>query len=339
MVTTLACALALVTTIAQAADPLPSWNDGKAKKAIVGLRRESDEGRLAATSCRQPSASPPSTTTARSGPSSRCISNSLFALDRVKALAPQHPGVEGQGAVRLAAQGRHEGRAGRRRTGHRRDHHGHARRHDHRGVREDREGLDRHGEASRRPSGRTPRWSISRCSNCSPTCARTASRRSSSPAAASSSCARGRRRSTASRPSRSSAAAARLKFEMRDGKPVLVQAAGVDFIDDKAGKPVGIQQHIGRRPIAAFGNSDGDLQMLQWTAAGSGPRFGLYRPPHRRRTRVGLRPQVAHRPARQGPRRSRRQRLDGREHEGRLEDHFPDRARPMSHLTAYASDA
>ena len=47
------------------------------------------------------------------------------------------------------------------------------------------------------------------------------------------------------------------------------------FIDDKAGKPVGINQHIGRRPIAAFGNSDGDLQMLQWTAAGEGSRFML----------------------------------------------------------------
>ena len=64
-------------------------------------------------------------------------------------------------------------------------------------------------------------------------------------------------------------------FEMRDGVPVLVRAAEIDFIDDKAGKPVGINQHIGRRPIAAFGNSDGDLQMLQWTAAGDGARFGL----------------------------------------------------------------
>lgn len=63
------------------------------------------------------------------------------------------------------------------------------------------------------------------------------------------------------------------KFEMRDGKPVLVRLPELNFIDDKAGKPVGIQQHIGRRPILAFGNSDGDLQMLQWTAAGSGARF------------------------------------------------------------------
>jgi phosphoserine phosphatase len=67
----------------------------------------------------------------------------------------------------------------------------------------------------------------------------------------------------------------KLKFEMRDGKPVLMKLAAVDLVDDKEGKPVGIQSHIGRRPIAAFGNSDGDLQMLQWTTAGNGPRFAL----------------------------------------------------------------
>ncbi len=66
------------------------------------------------------------------------------------------------------------------------------------------------------------------------------------------------------------------KFEMRDGKPVLVRLPEINFIDDKAGKPVGINRHIGRRPIAAFGNSDGDLQMLQWTCVGDGTRFCLY---------------------------------------------------------------
>src|SRR5271165_5445308 len=66
------------------------------------------------------------------------------------------------------------------------------------------------------------------------------------------------------------------KFEMRDGKPVLVRLPELNFNDDKDGKPVGINQHIGRRPIAAFGNSDGDLQMLQYTGAGSGARFCLY---------------------------------------------------------------
>lgn len=65
------------------------------------------------------------------------------------------------------------------------------------------------------------------------------------------------------------------KFEMRDGTPIIVRLPEMNFIDDKAGKPIGINQHIGRRPIAAFGNSDGDLQMLQWTAAGAGRRFCL----------------------------------------------------------------
>jgi len=66
------------------------------------------------------------------------------------------------------------------------------------------------------------------------------------------------------------------KFELRDGKPVLVRLPELDFVDDKQGKPVGIQARIGRRPVAAFGNSDGDLQMLQWTAAGEGARFCAY---------------------------------------------------------------
>ena len=65
------------------------------------------------------------------------------------------------------------------------------------------------------------------------------------------------------------------EFKLRDGNPVLVRLPEINFIDDKGGKPVGINQHIGRRPIAAFGNSDGDLQMLQWTTAGSGARFAL----------------------------------------------------------------
>src|ERR1700710_2750439 len=68
----------------------------------------------------------------------------------------------------------------------------------------------------------------------------------------------------------------KLAFEMRDSQPVLMKLPDLNFNDDKAGKPVGIQMHIGRRPIAAFGNSDGDLEMLQWTAAGPGVRFCLY---------------------------------------------------------------
>jgi phosphoserine phosphatase len=63
------------------------------------------------------------------------------------------------------------------------------------------------------------------------------------------------------------------RFEIRNGTPVIVRLPEIDFFDDKAGKPVGIHKFIGRRPIAAFGNSDGDLQMLQWTAAGNGVRL------------------------------------------------------------------
>jgi phosphoglycolate phosphatase-like HAD superfamily hydrolase len=68
---------------------------------------------------------------------------------------------------------------------------------------------------------------------------------------------------------------ARVQYEVRNGVPVLARLAEVDFIDDKSGKPVGIHQVIGRRPIAAFGNSDGDFEMLEWVTSGSGPRFGL----------------------------------------------------------------
>ncbi|MCA9091960.1 MAG: haloacid dehalogenase-like hydrolase [Planctomycetaceae bacterium] len=67
----------------------------------------------------------------------------------------------------------------------------------------------------------------------------------------------------------------RLKYENQNGKPVMVRLPEIDFIDDKAGKPVGIQKFIGRRPVMAFGNSDGDFEMLEWTTTGQGPRFGL----------------------------------------------------------------
>jgi len=65
------------------------------------------------------------------------------------------------------------------------------------------------------------------------------------------------------------------KYEQKNGQPAIVRLPEIDFIDDKAGKPVGINKFIGRRPLAAFGNSDGDLEMLQWTAAGPGARLML----------------------------------------------------------------
>jgi hypothetical protein len=68
---------------------------------------------------------------------------------------------------------------------------------------------------------------------------------------------------------------AKTKFEMRNGQPVLMRLPELNFIDDKSGKPIGINQHIGRRPIMAFGNSDGDREMLEYTQGGSGARFML----------------------------------------------------------------
>jgi hypothetical protein len=66
-----------------------------------------------------------------------------------------------------------------------------------------------------------------------------------------------------------------LKYELREGRPVVARLPEIDFIDDGPGKPVGIQRYIGRRPILAFGNSDGDYEMLRWTTAGTGRRLGL----------------------------------------------------------------
>ena len=67
----------------------------------------------------------------------------------------------------------------------------------------------------------------------------------------------------------------RTKYELRDGKPAIVRLPEIEFIDDKAGKPIGIQKFIGRRPILAFGNSDGDFEMLEFTTSSPGPRLGL----------------------------------------------------------------
>jgi phosphoglycolate phosphatase-like HAD superfamily hydrolase len=67
----------------------------------------------------------------------------------------------------------------------------------------------------------------------------------------------------------------KLKFEMRGGQPVLSKLPEIELVNDNVEKPAAIQKFIGRRPTAAFGNSDGDLEMLQWTAAGTGARLAL----------------------------------------------------------------
>jgi hypothetical protein len=67
----------------------------------------------------------------------------------------------------------------------------------------------------------------------------------------------------------------KVQYELRNSVPVLLRLPEVDLLDDKAGKPVGIHQVIGRRPTIAFGNSDGDFEMLEWTTSGKGPRLGV----------------------------------------------------------------
>lgn len=76
-------------------------------------------------------------------------------------------------------------------------------------------------------------------------------------------------------PERTIGSSIKAKYEVRDGKPMIVKLPELNFIDDKEGKPVGIHQHIGRRPIFAAGNSDGDFAMLEWTTAGDGARMGI----------------------------------------------------------------
>ena len=196
----------------------------------------------------------------------------LFALDRVKALAPQHPEWKTKepfasllkGDVKAAlAGGEHAMLEIVMAT--------------HAGMTtEEFEQIVKDWIATaKHPKFKRPytEWFISRCSNCSPTCARTASRPSSSPAAASSSCARGRRRSMASRPNRSSAAASRRSMRCATASRCSCGCRRSISSTTRPASPSASTQHIGRRPIAAFGNSDGDQQMLEWTQAGSGARL------------------------------------------------------------------
>ena len=105
------------------------------------------------------------------------------------------------------------------------------------------------------------------------------------------------------------------KFQIRDGRPELFRVAEVNLIDDGPGKPVGINEFIGRRPIAAFGNSDGDLQMLQWTTMAGGRTSWPSCPSHRCEARICLRPRYILWPPRQGIGRRRAQSLGRGGHE------------------------
>jgi phosphoglycolate phosphatase-like HAD superfamily hydrolase len=198
----------------------------------------------------------------------------FFIFDRIKALAPATSRVEGQGTLRLRAQGRPESRARRRRERPAGNGDGHPRGHDHRGVRENPSptgspppGIPKTGKpytemvyqpmlellAYLRANGfKTFIVSGGGIDFMRPWAEKV----------------------YGIPPEQVIGSSIKAKYELRDGKPVIVKLPELNFIDDKAGKPVGIHQHIGRRPIIAAGNSDGDFEMLEWTTS----RAGALRP-------------------------------------------------------------
>jgi phosphoglycolate phosphatase-like HAD superfamily hydrolase len=270
----LVCALALTTTIARAADSLPSWNDGAAKKSIVEfVQKVTKEGGADFV--------PPAERIAVFDNDGTLWAEQpmyfqfLFALDRVKALAPQHPEWKTQEPFASLLKGDVKGAL----TGGERamlqivmaTHAGNT-------TEEFEQIVKDWITTAKHPKTKRPYTEMVY----QPMLELLAHLR-----------ANGFKTFIVSGggidfmrpwteavygipPEQVVGSSAKTKFELRDGKPVIVRLPELNFIDDNVGKPIGIHQHIGRRPIAAFGNSDGDLQMLQWTAAGSGPRFCLY---------------------------------------------------------------
>jgi hypothetical protein len=250
-------------------DPLPSWNDGPAKQAFVKFVAD-------VTATGGAGFVPPAERIATFDNDGTLWSEQpiyfqlAYGLDQVKAQAPKHPEWKTQepfksllaGDVKAALAGGHKAL-------------GEILAVSHAGMTTDEfaKSVGEWAATARHPrSGHLYTEMVYQpMLERSPICARAASRRSSS---------RGGvefmrawvERPMASRPSRSWAAAG-VKFEMRPTGPVLVKEPKIEFVDDGPGKPVGINHFIGRRPILAFGNSDGDQQMLEWTAAGSGRRF------------------------------------------------------------------
>ena len=198
-----------------------------------------------------------------------------FVLDRVKALAPQHPDWKSKQPFQAVLEGDMKALAASGEKGLGRAHGGDACRHDDGRVRTRSSPTGSRPRATPASSGPTPSSSISRCWSCSPICAPTASRPSSSPGGGIEFMRPWAERVYGIPPEQVVGSSIKTRFEMRDGRPTLFRLPEINFIDDKAGKPVGINEHIGRRPIAAFGNSDGDLEMLQWTTMTGGVRFGL----------------------------------------------------------------
>jgi hypothetical protein len=266
----------VVATIAihvQAADPLASWNDTASKKAIVNFV-EKPPGKAPRTSCRRRSASQPLTTTAPFGREQPMYFQLFFALDRVKELAPQHPEWKNKepfasllkGDVEAALAGGDKAileivmatHAGMTTT-------------EFEKIVKDWIATARHPRTKRRYTEMIYQPMLELLAYLRANDFKTF--------IVSGGGIEFMRPWTEAvygiPPEQVVGSSIKTQFEMRSDGPVLVRLPKINFIDDKEGKPVGINAHIGRRPIAAFGNSDGDLQMLQWTTAGDGARFAL----------------------------------------------------------------
>jgi hypothetical protein len=265
--------LALLSTVAHAQDPLPSWNDGKAKQTIVAfVAKVTKEG--------APDFVPPAERIAvfdNDGtlwPEQPMYFQLLFALDRVKVLAPQHPEWQDKEPFASLLKGDVKGAlAG--------------------GERALAEILmATHAGMSTEEFAKIVQDWVATAKH--PVTKRSYTEMVYQPMLEVLAYLRANgfktfivsaggiefMRPWAEKvygvpPEQVVGSSIKTRFERRDGQPVLMRLPELNFIDEKAGKPVGINEHIGRRPIAAFGNSDGDLEMLQWTTAGKGARLAL----------------------------------------------------------------
>lgn len=269
----LACVLALLTTIAQAADALPAWNEGKTKQSIVDFVK-----RVSAKGSKDFVAAPERIAVFDNDGTlwaeQPIYFQLIFALDRVKALAPQHPEWKEKEPFASLLKG------------------------DLNGALAGGEPaifqivMATHAGMTTEEFEKTVRDWIATAKH--PKTGRLYTEMVYQPMLDLLAYLRGNGFKTfivsgggvdfmrvfaekvyGIPPEQVIGSSGKLKFELREGKPVLVKLPAIDFFDDKEDKPVAIQKFIGRRPIAAFGNSDGDLQMLQWTTAGSGARFAL----------------------------------------------------------------
>ena len=265
--------LALLSTVAHAQDPLPSWNDGKAKQTIVAfVAKVTKEG--------APDFVPPAERIAvfdNDGtlwPEQPMYFQLLFALDRVKVLAPQHPEWQDKEPFASLLKGDVKGAlAG--------------------GERALAEILmATHAGMSTEEFAKIVQDWVATAKH--PVTKRSYTEMVYQPMLEVLAYLRANgfktfivsaggiefMRPWAEKvygvpPEQVVGSSIKTRFEWRDGQPALMRLPELNFIDEKAGKPVGINEHIGRRPIAAFGNSDGDLEMLQWTTAGKGARLAL----------------------------------------------------------------